>query len=340
MTAGEDSPAQAEPVVPQRRPDQDWLTVLVFDGRGGVRRLTDEEEGSFVVPARGFALVAGRLTAPEFRSWLKQEVGEFNADILASSTTRTRCTVLEDKALVVLRVARPNSEPEDAGRQLLSLMLEKQRVIVVSELNVPELLGANRWGQSHQAPVSPADLVARLGLRAADRLEPLVEHMGDSLDHIEEALMAGKQKDVRAALAEQRRALITYRRLIWPQRDVLNTLEIEDLSFLTARDRVRLREAASRTGRLGEELQALSERAVLVHEQILDARSDQMNQTMLILTAVTVIFMPLTVISGALGMNVAGIPFADSPFAFGVVVALLALLGGAIALWMRSRRWL
>ena len=333
--AGGDSPA-----VPQRLPAQDWHTVLVFDGRGGVRRLSDQEEGAFVVPPRGFALISGRLGSAEFREWLKLEVGEFNADILVSSTTRTRCTVLEDKALVVLRVARPNSDPEQVGRQLLSLMIEKHRVIVASELNVAELLGVAKWEQSRQAPVSPADLVARLGLRAADRLEPLIEHMGDSLDNIEEALMAGKRADIRAGLAEQRRALITFRRLIWPQRDVLNTLEIEDLSFLSARDRVRLREAASRTARLGEELQALSERAVLVHEQILDARSDQMNRTMLILTAVTVVFMPLTVISGALGMNVAGIPFADSPYAFWAVLAILAGLGGAIAIWMRSRKWL
>ncbi|WP_410175186.1 CorA family divalent cation transporter, partial [Nodularia spumigena] len=54
--------------------------------------------------------------------------------------------------------------------------------------------------------------------------------------------------------------------------------------------------------RLGDELQALSERAVLVHEQILDTRAEQMNQTMLVLAAVTVVFMPLTVISGMLGM--------------------------------------
>ena len=124
---------------------------------------------------------------------------------------------------------------------------------------------------------------------------------------------------MRARLAELRRTLINFRRLVWPLRDVLNTLEIEDLSFFTARDRVRLREAAARCARLGDELQALSERAVLVHEQILDTRAEQMNKTILVLTAVTVIFMPLTVISGILGMNVAGIPFADEPWAFWVV---------------------
>ncbi|RYE76455.1 MAG: zinc transporter ZntB, partial [Hyphomicrobiales bacterium] len=207
-------------------------------------------------------------------------------------------------------------------------------------LNIIELLGLGQWQQNHHAPLSPADLVARLALRAADRMEPLVERMGDSLDDVEETLMLGKRKDIGSKLGRLRRTLIQLRRLIWPQRDVLNTLEIEELSFLTARDRVRLREASARTARLGDELQSLSERAVLVHEQILDTRAEQMNQTMLVLAAVTVVFMPLTVISGILGMNVSGIPFHDSPWAFWIVTGGLAALGLGLVLWMKGKKWL
>ena len=333
----EASPSSAKP----RPPVKDWLSIIIFDGRGGVRRLDEAEEAEpYTVPPKGFVLITGNSRAPEFRVWLKNELGAFNAEVMSVPSARSRCTVFEDKAMAMLRVARPGAEPDDLGRQLLSMWLEKGRVILASELNIPEFLGISAWQQAHHAPVSPADLVARLALRAADRIEPLIERLGDSLDKIEEHLMAARRADVRNKLSHLRRTLINFRRLIWPQRDVLNTLEIEDLSFFTTRDRVRLREAGWRTARLGDELQALSERAVLVHEQILDTRAEQMNRTMLILAAVTVVFMPLTVISGALGMNVAGIPFADSPFAFGAVCLILAVIGTGIALWMRRRKWL
>ena len=121
-------------------------------------------------------------------------------------------------------------------------------MIVSSELNIPEFLGVAQWQQSHHAPLSPADLVARLGLRAADRMEPLIERLGDSLDDRGGADAEQASTDVRSKLAHLRRTLINFRRLIWPQRDVLNTLEIEDLSFFTARDRVRLREAVGALG--------------------------------------------------------------------------------------------
>ena len=313
--------------------------VLVFDGRGGVTRYEPTAETP-KVPVRGFKLVCGNSKSPEFKVWLKDELGAFNADLLTVPSTRSRCTVIEDRAMVVMRVARPGAEPDDMGRQLLTLWIEKGRVIIASELNILDFLGLTKWEASHHAPVSPADLVARLGLRAADRLEPLVERLGDRLDEIEESLIVQNTAKAQGKLSHLRRTLINFRRMVWPQRDVLNTLEIEDLSFFTARDRLRLREASARSARLGDELQALSERAVLVHEQIIDARSEQMNRTMLILAAVTVVFMPLTLVTGALGMNVAGIPFADAPHAFWTVCVALFLLSLGIIWWMRGRRWL
>ncbi|WP_052952304.1 CorA family divalent cation transporter [Devosia epidermidihirudinis] len=313
--------------------------LLVFDGRGGVTR--HEPDGNTPhVPLRGFKLVCGNSRSPEFKVWLKEELGPFNAELLTVPSARSRCTVIEDRAMVVMRVARPGAAPDDIGRQLLTLWIERGRVIIASELNILDFLGITKWETSHHAPVSPADLVARLGLRAADRLEPLVEVLGDRLDSIEEALIVQDSAKLTSRLAELRRNLIGFRRIVWPQRDVLNTLEIEDLSFFSARDRLRLREASARSARIGDELQALSERAVLVHEQIIDSRAEQMNRTMLILAAVTVVFMPLTLITGALGMNVAGIPFDDNPHAFWIVCVGLFALSLGIVWWMRGRRWL
>jgi zinc transporter len=331
---------EAQPASNQRQPVKDWMTIVQFDGRGGVRKLEEAEEADFAKPARGYALISGNSRAPEFKVWLKKELGDFYADLITVPSTRSRCTILDDRALVVLRVARPGADPEDVGRQLLALWLEKGRVIIASELNIVEFLGIAQWQQTRHAPFTPADLVARLALRAADRIEPLIERLGNSLDSIEEALMMDRVQDTRARLAHLRRTLINMRRLIWPQRDVLTTLEIEDLSFFTGRDRIRLREAAARTARLGDEMQTLSERAVLVHEQLLDTRAEQMNKNMLVLAAATVVFMPLTVISGLLGMNVEGIPFHDSPAAFWVVTGGLAVLGAAIFLFMRKRKWM
>ncbi|MDR3472708.1 MAG: CorA family divalent cation transporter [Devosia sp.] len=319
------------PVVP--------MTVYLFDGKGGVREV-DPAEANRPASGKGFLAVAGNSGTPEFRLWLRDELGEGHAETMTAPDGRARCTVVDDRATLVLRVARREADPDDIKRQPLTVWIEKGRIIISSRAHLPELFGIAQWQQSHHAPTSPADFVARMGARASDRLEPLVEHVGDVLDELEEEIIDGGIPELSAKLTRTRRTIIALRRMIWPQRDVLNTLEIEELSFFTEWDRARLREATARTTRLGEELQSLSERAALVHEQINDTRGERMNRTMLVLASVTVVAMPMTVVSGLLGMNVAGIPFAQSPEAFWFVVVGLAGIGAAMVWFMHARKWL
>jgi len=319
------------PVVP--------MTAYFFDGEGGVQEIPLAEAGA-PPETKGFHVVTGNSGTPEFRLWLREHLGELHAESMTSPDSRARCTVVDDRATLVLRVARREADPDDIKRQPLTVWIERGRIIISSRAHVPELFGMEQWRTNHHAPVSPADFVARMGARAADRLEPLVEHVGDILDELEEEIIEGGIPELSIKLTRTRRTIIVLRRMIWPQRDVLNTLEIEELSFFSEWDRARLREATARTTRLGEELQSLSERAALVHEQISDARGERMNRTMLVLTSVTVIAMPMTVVSGLLGMNVAGIPFAQAPDAFWFVVLGLATVGIGMFLFMHARKWL
>lgn len=334
-----DDNRQSRPTIEVREATEFPAAAFQFDGRGGLEPLAFPPPVP-TVGAKGFQLVCGSLASPEFRAWMQANLDPFAAEGLTATDQHQRCSVADDRALVVLRVLRARTDVDDLSRQTLSMWLEKGRVVIASRLAVPDFVGIAQWQKSHHAPLSPADLIARLGTRAADRFEPLVEHLGDDLDTIEEAMMQEKGHQMQARLTRLRRSLINLRRLLWPQRDVLNTLEIEDLSFLSARDRVRLKEAAARSARLGDELQVLAERAALIHEQVLDTRAEQMNRTMLVLTAVTVIGMPITVVSGLLGMNVAGIPFQDNPEAFWIVVVVLAAIGAAMVAFMRRRKWL
>lgn len=85
--------------------------------------------------------------------------------------------------------------------------------------------------------------------------------------------------------------------------------------------------------RLGEELDAIRDRAQIVQDQIMDARAEAMNPQMLILSVVAAVFLPLGLITGLLGVNVGGVPGATSPIAFWVLCAALVLMGG-VQVWL------
>ena len=130
------------------------------------------------------------------------------------------------------------------------------------------------------------------------------------------------------------------RRFVAPQREALSRLADLSADWLEDDDRLHLREAADRFARMTEELEAVRERSALIHEQLTDLRSEQIENRALLISIVALIFLPLTFLSGLLGMNVDGIPFAHEPWAFGAVCGLCAVIAGGITAWFAAAHWL
>jgi len=112
------------------------------------------------------------------------------------------------------------------------------------------------------------------------------------------------------------------------------------MAWLSDDDRLHIRDAADRFARMAEELEAIRERSALLHEQLTDLRAETIEQRGLLIAVVAFIFLPLTFITGLLGMNVAGIPFADEPLSFWGVVLFCLVLSLVMFVWFRLRHWL
>lgn len=273
--------------------------------------------------------------------WLESESGldSFLQSALLADDTRPRCTLHGGGAVIILRGVNmmEGAEPEDMVS--VRLWADSSRVIGVwvRPLHaVEDLVGAIERGI---APVSPGELVAKLAQRLADRMEPRVADLHEELDAFEDALLE-EEAVQRGALAKVRRRAIRLRRFIGPQRDALTTLSIEDLSWLSDRDRSRVREAADKTTRILEELEAVRERAALIQDQIVEARAAKMDRYMVLLSALAAIFLPLTLFTGLLGINVEGIPFAEEEWAFAAVTGLIVVAAVILTFVFRKMKLL
>jgi zinc transporter len=69
-------------------------------------------------------------------------------------------------------------------------------------------------------------------------------------------------------------------------------------------------------------------------------RQETLNERLLLLSLVSAFFLPLTFLTGLLGMNLHGIPYADEPWAFPVVVGITAILGGGLVGYFKWQRWI
>ena len=146
-------------------------------------------------------------------------------------------------------------------------------------------------------------------------------------------------QSLRSSLTDLRREAITLRRYLAPQREALGRLQGEQLSWLTELDRLRLREVNDRLIRYVEDLDAVRERAAVAHEELISQLSNQINKRMYVLSVVAAVFLPLGFLTGLLGVNVGGIPGAESPFGFATFTLLLVVIV-AVQLWFFiKKRW-
>lgn len=304
------------------------LIVFAFDGKGGATEVNaaDFEAGLVKPPEGGFMWVHMQRGAGSTDEWLADcELDEFVVDALTADETRPRCTVHGDGALVNLRGVNPNPGAEPDDMISVRLWIEEKLVvgIWVRALNaVVDLIEAARRGH---APSSPGEFVAKLALRLADRAEPVTAELNERVDVLEEQLLNDGVSPSRSELADVRQTAIGLRRFIFPQRDALTTMEIEDLPWLTTTDRSRLREAGDRVTRLAEELDAIRDRAEIIHDQIMDQRADLLGRRTLVLSIVAALFLPMSLLSGMLGMNVP-IPGAEYVHSFWIVCGLMLVI--------------
>lgn len=258
---------------------------------------------------------------------------------LMAAETRPRCTLFGDGALINMR--GPGESISGDGDPLVSIRLWAQQGKVVSlsyrtlaplDTVIDQMLSGKL--------ADPGDLIAAIAMEITEVLDPEIAELGDILDNIESHLDEQGSVSTRRRVSEIRAAAISYRRFIAPQRAAVERLMAAQVSWLEADDRQHLQEAADRCARMAEELEAVRERSALAHEGLTDLRAEHMNRQALILAIVALIFLPLTFLSGLLGMNVEGIPYSHEPWAFWGVVGVCGAIAAAIGAWFITTNWL
>jgi zinc transporter len=309
-------------------------------GDGPVRRLTVEEAEAYRGPGFLWLHLHG-WDEEDFALLRRQDtIPDVAASALVATETRPRCDQVEFGAIVNLR-GPGETDPNDSDRLVsIRLWVHHNRVTSVSRRRlsatkrVMELVDAGKI-------TDPGDLVAAFARHISLELDPQVAELGDCLDDIETGLEETTSLyRHRTTITRVRADAIGFRRFVAPDRDALLTLAALDFDWLSQDDRLHIREAADKFARMAEELEAVRERAGLLHEQITDLRAEQLDQRALLLAIVALIFLPLTFITGLLGMNVEGIPYAKEPWAFWGVVGFCVLIGLLVVAYFARLHWL
>jgi len=275
-------------------------------------------------------------------TWLRDQSGIDLAivEALSAKETRPRSLVHKDGMLVILRGINlnPDSDPEDMVS--VRVWLEANRIISLHKRRVLAIEGLLNKVLSGYGPKTTGDFLEDLLDYLVIRMSSVISDLEDEVDETEVEMLSTQSHELRQKISNIRRAAISLRRYLAPQRDMMARLYTEKAEWLDEMERMRLREFSDRTTRYVEDLDSIRERATVAQEELHSMLTDQMNKTMYVLSIVAGIFLPLTFLTGMLGVNVGGIPGADSQYAFTIFGGILIVLAVTQFWFFKRMKWI
>ncbi len=294
-----------------------FVFAYTMDGKGGCEDVTAQTDDT---AHRWFHLDYSERSAAHSLASLGLDDGLI--DSLTRSDTRPRTVVMEDGILVALRAVNvnPGAVPEDMVS--LRLWIEPTRLITVRQRRLFSVQDVRESLLEGRGPKDISELVVQIVENLADRIAEFVDVLQDRVAAFEENAETSRLAGVRSQVAALRRQTATVRRYLAPQREALEVLFRQALQVMDEDHAHTIREQSDRIVRYVEDLDLVREQALVLQEELLNSIMEQQNARMYVLAIISVIFLPITFLTGVFGMNVAGLPGTESPSAFWAVAGV------------------
>jgi magnesium transporter len=167
----------------------------------------------------------------------------------------------------------------------------------------------------------------------------MLRKMGNKLERIEEDIFLGRSQEAVRDISNAKQEIINFRKIIRPQRPVLRDLERNKQRYLADDMEVYFDDVRDASERIWDMLENYKEVVEALEDTNESVLAHRVNDVLRVLTAFSVVILPLTLIASIWGMNV-GVPGEGSTTAFWLIIgSMLALLSGMLA-FFRRRGWL
>ena len=185
----------------------------------------------------------------------------------------------------------------------------------------------------------PGYLLYRIVDDSFDYCFPMLRKMGNKLDRLEEDIFEGGAEEVVRDISNAQQEIINFRKIIRPQRSVLRDLERTKQRFFGQELEIYFDDIVDASERIWDMLENYKEVVEALEDTNESVITHRLNNVLRVLTSVSVILLPLTLIASIWGMNV-GVPGEGSKEAFWVIAGVMVVVLCVLVAYFRRRRWL
>lgn len=172
-----------------------------------------------------------------------------------------------------------------------------------------------------------------------DGYDTILDHVQESLDVLEEQSLNDPKPEVLTQIAQKKRELLNLRRIIGPQREVLAQLTRGEVPFIREATRIYMRDVQDHLVRVVEMVELYRDLVLGSRDIYLSSISNQLNQIMKTLTIISVIGVPMTVVTGFFGQNFE-VGWLTNPWTFIASLVFMACIISVMLYLFRKKRWI
>lgn len=325
----------------ENRSGPGFLYSCVLDGQGGATPIDplSQDQG---ISGQGVTWIHLDVNDEASRSWLEEHshVEPMIVDALLADETRPRSFSTHHGLLVVLRGVNtnPGQDPEDMVS--VRVWIERNRIISTRRRRLLSIIDIQELLKEGIGPESAGGFLSIVVTKLADRIGDFIDDIETRVGEAEAKMATQDQTQFRQMITTLRHQIASVRRFLAPQRDALDRLYRQPGDWLSEADIRDLRDEADRITRYLEDLDLAREQTMVLREEFLGMLAQEQNARMYVLSVVAAIFLPLTFITGLLGMNVGGLPGLNSSSGFVVSLVLMVVAAVGLLVFFRAKKWL
>lgn len=265
------------------------------------------------------------LTDARARHWLATQSGLSDGvlAVLLDPQPRVRLQTFPGGLVAILADVHYEFRGDPEGFGELRVYMDRERVITARRHPLKTIDVLRHQLDEGVAMASPAAWLEHLVVCLGRSFGELVEDLIEQVDAIEDEVVGGNATSQRSELANLRRLLVRLRRHLNADRGVLSKLSSRTLES-SEKGQARMRRALERLDGIGQDLDLVHERVRLLQEELAGLLAEATNRNLYVLSVVTTVLLPATLVTGLWGMNVGGMPWGDDPSGFLWVCAVVA----------------
>lgn len=321
--------------------DMGLLHAFLLDGAGNAR-VVEPSEIEEAGRSDGVLWLHVDISTRAGQEWIQHHAGidQTVAEALLEEEIRPRSMQYDDGLLAVMRGVNTNPEAQAEDMVSLRLWLEKKRIISARKRRLMSIQDIKQELETGRGPADSGAFLCELTDRLVDRIGEVVNDIEEELEITEARIQDSVSNSLRGRFSDIRRRTARIRRYLAPQRVALDKLSRMQSEILSEKDCLALYEQTNMVTHYVEDLDLARERAMVAQEEILNIIAQDQNAKIYLLSIVAAVFLPLSFLTGLMGMNVAGLPGTVDKASFDIIVGIMIGVAALILGYLRYRKWL